>query len=153
MPLVYDTSDILECRFLAKRIITDDGCWLWMGGLTSNGYGQLLKKIWNSGYAHQWSCHHWNKSPLPAEKGYCIKHSCDNKQCVNPEHLSYGTLQENIKEMEERHPHAMGRIPPSEEELALLRQMIVDDIPRREMARRINHSRHWIDRIVRDYLS
>jgi len=81
----------------------------------------------------------------------CVKHSCDNRWCVNPEHLSYGTLQENIQEMEQRNPTAMGRIPPTETELELLRQMIIDEVPRREMMRRIGHSRGWIDRIVRDY--
>ena len=139
----------LEDRFL-KKIIYNGECHLWMGGLTTNGYGQLLPKIWGTGYAHQWACHIWNGSPLPVEPGMCIKHSCDTKHCVNPAHLTYGTLQENIQEMVDRNPNAMGRVPPTEEELELLRQMIIEDIPRREMARRINHSRHWIDRVIRD---
>jgi hypothetical protein len=82
----------------------------------------------------------------------CIKHSCDTRLCVNPEHLSYGTVQENIQEMVERNPNAMGRIAPTEKELELLRQMIIDEVPRREMARRVGHGRHWIDRVVRDGL-
>lgn len=142
----------LEERFI-KRVIPLGDCHIWTGGPTSNEYGQLKPDIWGTGFAHQWASHHWNKTPLPIPAGMCIKHSCDNRLCVNPAHLSLGTLQENIKEMVERNPRAMGRLAPSEEELTLLRQMIVDDIPRREMARRINHSRHWIDRIVRDYLS
>lgn len=150
MPTVCPIAS-LEERFLKKRLITDDGCHLWVGGLTTNGYGQLRLHIWGTWFAHQWACHHWNNTPLPIPKGMCIKHSCDNRQCVNPEHLSYGTLQENIQEMAERNPNAMGRVAPSDQELELLRQMIVDDVPRREMARRLNHGRHWIDRIVRDY--
>jgi len=141
----------LEERFL-QRVLISDGCHLWMGGLTTNGYGQLLPKIWGTGYAHQWACHTWNRSPLPVEPGMCIKHSCDNKQCVNPAHLTYGTLQENIQEMVERNPTAMGRVVPTENELQLLRQMVVEEVPRREMMRRIGHSRAWIDRIVRDGL-
>jgi hypothetical protein len=142
----------LEERFLKRILIQDNGCHLWMGGLTSNGYGQLLKKTYGTGFAHQWACHHWNASPLPIEKGHCIKHSCDERHCVNPAHLSYGTVQENIQEMVERNPNAMGRVTPTEEELTLLRQMIAAGIPRREMARKISHGRHWIDRVTRDYL-
>ena len=142
----------LEERFLQRVLINDDGCHLWIGGLTTNGYGQLLPKIWKTGYAHQWACHHWNKSPLPVEPGMCIKHSCDIKQCVNPAHLTYGTLQENIQEMAERNPKAMGRVAPTEGELQLLRQMIIEEVPRREMMRRVGHSRHWIDRVIRDGL-
>ena len=141
----------LEQRFL-HRCVEDGECWRWTGGTFLNGYGQLTStKIWGARYAHQWASHHWNDSPLPIEKGYCIKHSCDNKWCVNPAHLSYGTLQENIKEMAERNPTAMNRTLPTNEELALLQQMIADNTPRRVMARRIGHSRKWIDRIRRDY--
>ena len=141
----------LEERFLKRTVISGE-CRLWMGGLTTNGYGQLKPHIWGTGYAHQWACHHWNKSPLPIEPGMCVKHSCDEHQCVNPAHLSYGTLQENIQEMVERNPKAMGRVAPTEGELELLRQMIIEEVPRREMMRRIGHSRSWIDRVIRDGL-
>lgn len=144
-------SACLEERF-SKRTVPDGDCVRWTGGSYTSGYGQLLKHIWGTSYAHQWACHTWNGSPLPVPKGYCIKHSCDNKWCVKPEHLTYGTLQENIQEMLERNPNAMGQIAPTEQELELLKQMIVDDTPRREMARRIGHSRHWIDRVVKDYI-
>ena len=140
----------LEQRFL-QRCVVDDECWRWTGGTFLTGYGQLKKKIWGTNFAHQWACHHWNDSPLPIAKGYCIKHSCDHKWCVNPAHLSYGTLQENIQEMVERNPTAMGRVAPTEQELTLLRQMIEEGTPRREMARRIGHGRHWVDRIRRDF--
>jgi hypothetical protein len=140
----------IEERFL-KRCIKVDDCWIWTGNQTTNGYGQLLKKTYGTSYAHQWSCHHFNQSPLPIPKGYCIKHSCDIKMCVNPAHLSYGTVQENIQEMVERNPAAMGRVQPTDEEMELLRQMIAENTPRRVMARRLNHSRQWVDRIRRDY--
>ena len=139
-----------EERFLT-RCQDVNGCWIWTGNKYLNGYGQLLKKTYGTTYAHQWACHHWNNSPLPIPKGYCIKHSCDNRLCVNPAHLSYGTVQENINEMIERNPTAMGRKPPTDQELENLRKMMSENTPRREMARRIGHSRHWMDRILRDY--
>ena len=141
----------VEERFL-DRVSKDGECWLWQGAFTTNGYGQLKKETYGTTYAHQWACHHWNNSPLPIPKGYCIKHSCDNRLCVNPAHLSYGTVQENINEMVERNPKSMNRVAPTEQELTQLRQMIAENTPRREMARRIGHSRHWVDRIRRDYI-
>ena len=149
----------IESRFLKRTVETPciregfDPCWIWTGAVSTNDppYGQLTKKTYTTTMAHQWSCHNWNGSALPVEKGMCVKHKCDTRLCVNPAHLEYGTLQENIKEMVERYPTAMGLIAQSEEELTLLRQMIADNIPRREKARRLSHSRHWVDRIMREY--
>jgi hypothetical protein len=128
-------------------------CWLWTGNKFLNGYGQLTKTTYGVSYAHQFSAQAFLGVSLPIQKGFCVKHKCDTKLCVNPAHLEYGTLQENIQEMIERNPKAMGRIPPSNTELEALRDLLEKNIPRREMARILGHSRHWIDRIVRDYVS
>jgi len=148
----------IEERFLRRTIRTPcplpglSDCWVWTGGKQSNGYSQIKKKTYGAYLGHQWACHHWNKSPLPIPRGMCVKHKCDVRLCVNPEHLEYGTLQENIQEMVERNPKAMGRIAPTDIELQMLREMIKNETPRREMSRNFGHGRHWIDRIIKDYL-
>lgn len=141
-------SRVIESRCLMEGM---EPCWIWTGATYKNGYGQLKFITYGTRYSHQWACHNWNGSPLPIEQGMCVKHRCDEKLCVNPAHLEYGTLQENIQEMLERNPTAMGRVAPTDAELTLLRQMIANNTPRKEMARRIGHARTWIDRIVRDY--
>jgi hypothetical protein len=150
-------NSTIEERFIKRTYETPcpiegmDHCWIWGGGEMLNGYGQLTAVTYGTRYAHQWACHQWNGSPLPIEKGMCVKHRCDVKLCVNPAHLEYGTLKENIQEMLERNPAAMGRIAPTEAELALLRQMLSENTGRKEMARRLGHARTWMDRIIRDY--
>lgn len=32
-------------------------------------------------------------------KGYCVMHTCDNRQCINPEHLQVGTIADNNYDM------------------------------------------------------
>lgn len=148
-----------EERFLQRCIkqpckmpnLTD--CWIWTGGTYSNGYGQVKSQTYNTRYAHQYACSHWNNSPLPIPVGFCVKHKCDTKLCINPEHLEYGTIQENIQEMVDRNEFAMGRIPATDEELILLKELIEKDTPMREISRNMNCSRSRIARIIRDYLT
>ena len=43
-----------------------------------------------------------------ANKRYAI-HSCDNRICCNPHHLSWGTHQDNMDDMKERDRHGLPR--------------------------------------------
>lgn len=63
-------------------------------------YAGLNKNGMSSGYilAHRYSFYVAN-GYLPFEPDSCIMHACDNRACVNPGHLSEGTLRDNIEDM------------------------------------------------------
>ena len=81
----------LKCKLL-NRIKKVNGCWEWQGKITNVGYGEITHER-KYVLAHRCSYKTF-KGEIP--KGMHICHSCDNKKCINPEHLWIGTQQENI---------------------------------------------------------
>lgn len=91
----------IKQKFLSK-IKQTTGCWIWMGGETSTGYGIFRWGHKNKMRAHRFSLFiHQHKMPEQF-----VLHKCDNKLCVNPDHLYEGTQKQNCKDMIERGRHA-----------------------------------------------
>ena len=88
----------------------NSGCWLWLGAQVPNGYGTLYYKNENGGKnigAHRasWIAHN---GVIP--HGMYICHRCDNRMCVNPEHLFLGTSQDNNDDMVKKGRHRSGGV-------------------------------------------
>lgn len=84
----------LKERFF-NFIERDGDCWIWIGHVTQNGYGQIKYKS-KALAAHRLS-YEIHKGPI--SEGMYICHSCDNPRCVNPEHLWEGTHTDNMRDM------------------------------------------------------
>jgi hypothetical protein len=105
-------------RFWA-RVVKSDGCWLWQGNTTPDGYGLVHcgrrpdGRVIND-YAHRIA--YWLTSgPIP--DGLVVRHRCDNPPCCNPEHLLLGTQADNIADAQRQGKYKRERpgrwsIPP-----------------------------------------
>lgn len=80
-------------RFIEKTHIRDDGCWEWLSARQGGGYGVFWVGGGKTENAHRYSWEVANGQKIPA--GMVVMHSCNNKWCVNPNHLSVGTPQQN----------------------------------------------------------
>lgn len=84
------------CRFkLYENKGADGECWEWLGNRNNQGYGVITRLI--NGKKKVMSAHRVSYELVHGEipANMCVMHSCDNRCCVNPSHLSVGSWGDN----------------------------------------------------------
>lgn len=109
---IKPNSDKLLARLLSKIDKSEGGCWNYTGlPVLNSGYRQFhvsqtprpeRRSIKITAHRLSYMLH--NDSDIA--DGLCVCHSCDNKSCINPDHLWLGTHKDNLYDM-----YAKGRKP------------------------------------------
>lgn len=131
----------------AKASRTDD-CILWPFTKFRDGYGQFERRG-----AHRVIC---EEVYGPCPNGMQARHACGQASCVNPRHLSWGTVSDNAND---RRGHGTmllgsktGRSRLTEESVREIRQGLAAGVGLRELARQHNVS-HKAIAMIRDGVS
>lgn len=92
--------------------VTESGCWEYNGYQHPLGYGFVYSggQTWQ---AHRAAYTAWVG---PIADGLFVCHSCDNRICINPEHLWLGTNQDNMDDMKKKGRARNGETGPIREE-------------------------------------
>ena len=101
-PGIYERKTVpIEDKFWARVVPGDpDECWEWQGTMHYKGYGMLPLNKKKDLAAHRVSWELANKTQVP--EGLVVRHKCDNRRCVNPNHLETGTHKDNAQDRVQR---------------------------------------------------
>lgn len=110
-------------RFMSKLVFGASDCWIWRGHVDSIGYGRFPYKGENKAHRVAYSIF---TGQIP--DGMLVLHKCDNRQCVNPEHLFLGTQSDNMKDMVSKGRNAQPKLFGERNPMARLTQKQVDAI-------------------------
>ena len=145
------TAQSVADRFWDKvEMIPFHPCWEWTAS-TCNGYGRFALPGQNERGAHRIA---WQLCYGPIPDGLHVLHRCDNRSCVNPDHLFLGTNAENIADCRakgrfhngSRHP--MARL--SYESAREIRRSLIEGVTMSALARKYGVSTGAILRIKKN---
>ena len=142
-------------EIFSKTIENSQGCWLWTGSCFPSGYPQ--KKVDKK----NWRVHRLVYTLLgnSIPENHVVRHLCGCRRCLNPIHLSSGTLEENSKDSLVHGTRYLSNTDQTgsnnhmatltEDEVYFLRLEYLKNISMEKLAVQLGKSRKVVERAIR----
>lgn len=141
--MVRPKSDPIK-RFLAKVVKVESGCHEWKSTLSNGGYGKFYHEG-QQALAHRVAY----ELLVGPTNGNWVLHKCDNRKCVNPDHLFLGDRIDNIQDMDAK--NRRGSIcKVTADQVKEIRQMLDDRYSQQYIADKFSISQGAVSRIKRN---
>lgn len=147
----YTPDQIERFHRSYRKAAEPDGCWEW-AAVRAGVYGQFQlagrpNPLRISAHRMAYELRH---GPIP--DGFLVRHTCDNRRCVRPDHLLVGTPADNMRDKVERMRHTFGErvntVRLTEDEVREIRRLSREGWSQHPLARRFGVARVTIQTIV-----
>lgn len=133
-------------RFLARFEQVAEGCWIWTGQVRESGYG-VMRFGYSHIRAHRFSYRHFVNGDIPDDM--VVRHSCHNKLCVNPKHLTLGSNLQNTHDMIDAQRHPTARTAITDEQVREIARLRRSGVSCRKIAVQLGLNYNGVYSIVR----
>lgn len=129
---------IASDKIFLSNIEKTETCWIWTGCSNKGGYGKIGTKEIASRRSYKYFV-----GDIPKGKQVC--HICDNRICVNPDHLFLGSIGDNMRDRTSKNRQAKGSCIASsvlnEDQVLSIRQQRLFGSKYKDLAEEFNV--HW----------
>lgn len=127
-------------------------CIPWTKAIDKYGYGQSKRNNKNQ-FAHRLAYVDANGLNIEDIKGMVVRHKCDNRRCVNPDHLELGTVTDNNRDTVRRGRHGTTRgskhkvAKLTEYQIIIIRERLAKGETSKQIATTYGVSKSLIDQV------
>ena len=136
----------LQQRIQEKVSIRPDGCHHWLGAKHGGGYAAITWK----GKTRPVTRVLWEETYGPIDSHLFLCHKCDNRACVNLEHLFVGTAQDNARDkLQKGRPNGGGPIRVSAERRDKIKELYAAGMPWQKIQELVGGGTATIHRVLK----